>query len=314
MKTNHATKILLSSDFCFQSPKKSLLLPIMIYLILAILFSSAIFVVMRLFSRFQLDNHQALAWNYATATLIGYAMCASDGTLALPVSEPWFPLSILTGFWFILTYVLMVVSSQRSGVTVTSLSSKLSVVIPTLFGILILKETVGVTSVTGILLALVSLFLVIGEKSKGSSNTLSGWFLPILIFFGTGIGDILMKTTETANPSDNLRPMIAFIYGVSFVFGVLLVAYDLLRGKSKWQWKNAAGGIVLGAINYYSTYSVYHAMRVFDNVVLFPVYNVGVVSLTALIGWLVFKEKLNWKNYLGLVIAIIAVLLITMKP
>ena len=107
----------------------------MIYLILAILFSTAIFVVMRLFSRFKLDNHQALMWNYATATAIGYIMSAANGPVTSPVSEPWFPLSLLTGFWFILTYVLMVVSSQRSGVTVTSLSSKLSVVIPTLFGV-----------------------------------------------------------------------------------------------------------------------------------------------------------------------------------
>jgi len=38
-----------------------------------------------------------------------------------------------------------------------------------------------------------------------------------------------------------------------------------------------------------------------------------VVSLTALIGWLVFKEKLTWKNYLGLAIALIAVVLITIK-
>jgi multidrug transporter EmrE-like cation transporter len=54
-------------------------------------------------------------------------------------------------------------------------------------------------------------------------------------------------------------------------------------------------------------------MRFFDNVVLFPVYNIGVVCLTALIGWLLFKEKLTWKNYLGLAISIIAVVLITVK-
>ena len=286
------------------------------YLILAILFSTAIFVVMRLFSRFNLDNHQALMWNYATATVIGYIMSAANGPVTSPVSEPWFPLSILTGFWFILTYVLMVVSSQRSGVTVTSLSSKLSVVIPTLFGVIFLKETLGLMPAIGIVLALIALFLVVGRKDNGKTKTEKTTLivlLPILIFFGTGIGDILMKITETANHADDLTPMIAFIYGVSFVFGLLLMSYDLLRGKSKWQWKNAAGGIALGVVNFFSTYSVYHAMRVFDNVVLFPVYNIGVVSLTALAGWLLFKEKLTWKNYLGLVIAIIAVLLITVK-
>ena len=108
--------------------------------------------------------------------------------------------------------------------------------------------------------------------------------------------------------------MIAFIYFIALLFGIIIVAYDLIRGKSKWQWKSAIGGIGLGVINFFSTYNVYQAMRCFDNVVLFPVYNIGVVSLTALTGWLLFKEKLTWKNYLGLAIAITAVILITLKP
>ena len=289
----------------------------MIYLILAILFSTLIFVVMRLFSRFDIDNHQGLAWNYATATVIGYIMSAANEPVTSPVGEAWFPLSLLTGFWFILTYVLMVVSSQRSGVTVTSLSSKLSVVIPTLFGVLFLKETLGLTAAIGIVLALTALFLVVGGKDKNRSKaekTTLIVLLPVLIFFSTGIGDVLMKLTETKNTADDLTPMVAFIYGISFLFSLLLMGYDLVKGKSKWQWKNAVGGIALGAVNFFSTYSVYHAMRVFDNVVLFPVYNIGVVCLTALCGWLLFKEKLTWKNYLGLGIAILAVILITMKP
>ena len=289
----------------------------MIYLILAILFSSAIFVVMRLFSRFKLDNHQALMWNYAAATATGFIISAANGPLTSPTVEPWFGLSLLTGFWFILTYVLMVVSSQRSGVTVTSLSSKLSVVIPTLFGVIFLKEQLGLMPAIGVVLALVALVLVVGGKDKGKDKSkvkpsLLVTLLPLCIFFGTGIGDVLMKTTETANHADDLTPMIAFIYGVSFLFSLLLMGYDLIKGKSKWQWKNAVGGIALGLVNFFSTFSIYHAMRVFDNVVLFPVYNIGVVCLTALVGWLLFKEKLTWKNYLGLVIAIAAVLLITL--
>ena len=291
----------------------------MIYLILAILFSTAIFVVMRLFKRFELDNHQALAWNYAVAAGIGILMSRMNGPISSPVSEPWFPLSLLTGFWFILTYLLMASSTQQSGVTVTSLSSKLSVVIPTLFGILVLHEHLRLASAIGIVLALVALFLVVSKKSKESNivektkPSLLIVLLPIFIFFGTGIGDVLMKITETANQSSDMTPMIAFIYFVSFLFGIMLVVYDLAKGKSKWQWKNAIGGIALGATNFFSTYSIYHAMRVFDNVVLFPIYNIGVVCLTALVGLLLFKEKLTWKNYLGLVIAIIAVLLITVK-
>ncbi|MBR0176257.1 MAG: hypothetical protein IJQ11_02380 [Bacteroidales bacterium] len=42
----------------------------MFYLILAILCSTGVFVAMRLFERFRLDNHQALMWNYVFAVIL----------------------------------------------------------------------------------------------------------------------------------------------------------------------------------------------------------------------------------------------------
>ena len=286
----------------------------MLYLILAIVFSTGVFVAMRLFERFKLDNHQALMWNYVFAAGTGFLMCKQLDTPAQLVDEPWFGLSILTGFWFIFTYLLMTASTQRSGVTVTSLSSKLSVVLPTLAGVVLFSEKLNFVATMGIVLALVALVLVVGGKNTTNKDIKINWLLPVLIFFGTGTGDILMKLTEQQNTSDDMSFMIAFIYFIAMLFGILIVAHDLIRGKSRWQWKNAIGGIGLGVINFFSTFCVYHAMRCFDNVVLFPIYNIGVVSLTALTGWLLFKEKLTWKNYLGLAIAIIAVILITLKP
>ena len=286
----------------------------MLYLVLAIVFSTGVFVAMRLFERFKLDNHQALMWNYVFAAGTGFLMCKQFDTPTQLVNEPWFGLSILTGFWFIFTYLLMTASTQRSGVTVTSLSSKLSVVLPTLAGVVLFSEKLNFVATMGIVLALVALVLVVGGKNATNKDIKINWLLPVLIFFGTGTGDILMKLTEQQNSSDDMGFMIAFIYFIAMLFGFLVVAFDLIRSKSKWQWKNAIGGITLGVINFFSTFCVYNAMRCFDNVVLFPVYNIGVVCLTALTGWLLFKEKLTWKNYLGLTIAIIAVILITLKP
>ena len=289
----------------------------MIYLILAILFSTGVFVAMRLFERFGLDNHQALMWNYVFASATGFIVCDKFDTLPELVAELWFGLSILTGFWFIFTYLLMTASTQRSGVTVTSLSSKLSVVLPTLAGVVLFSETLNLVATMGIVLALVALVLVVGGKKNNVKTKGNGWIvtlLPVFIFFGTGTGDILMKITEQQNTVGNLGFMIAFIYFVALIFGIIIVVWDIARGKSRWQWKSAAGGIMLGVINYFSTFCVYNSMRCFDNVVLFPIYNIGVVSLTAIVGWLLFKEKLTWKNYLGLGIAIIAVILITFKP
>lgn len=286
----------------------------MLYLVLAILFSSGVFVTMRFFKRFGLDNHQALMWNYVFATVTGFLICGKVDTPSQLVQEPWFGLSLLTGFWFIFTYLLMTASTQTSGVTVTSLSSKLSVVLPTLAGVIIFHEQLNLHVSIGILLALVALVLVLGENRKPSGNAhKTKLLLPILIFFGTGIGDILMKLNEQQNTAGNMGFMIAFIYLIAMLFGIVLVVSDLIRGKSRWQSKNILGGVALGVINFFSTYCVFHAMRYLDNIVLFPIYNIGVVSLTALFGWLLFKEKLTWKNYLGLAVAIIAVVLISVR-
>ena len=285
----------------------------MIYLIFAVIFSSGVFVTMRIFKRFELDNHQALMWNYVFASSTGFLMCDQFDTVPELVGEAWFGLSLLTGFWFIFTYLLMTASTQSSGVTITSLSSKLSVVLPTLAGVLLFQETLTGQVSIGIVLALVALVLVVGDGNTSANDQRTSWLLPVLIFFGTGTGDILMKLNEQRNTADDMSFMIAFIYLIAMVFGILLVSFDLLRGKSKWQNKSIVGGIALGGINFFSTYCIFHAMRCFDNVILFPVYNVGVVSLTALIGWLLFKEKLTWKNYLGLAIAILAVVLISVK-
>lgn len=286
----------------------------MIYLVLAIAFSTGVFVTMRIFKRFEMDNHQALMWNYIFATFTGFIICGRYDTVPQLVHEPWFGLSLLTGFWFIFTYLLMTASTQSSGITITSLSSKLSVVLPTLAGVLIFHEHLNLKVSIGIVLALVALVLVVGENGKQTDKMkMAKLLLPLLIFFGTGIGDILMKLNEQRNTADNMGFMIAFIYAIAMLFSIILVAYDLIRGKSKWQMKSLFGGIALGVINFFSTYCVFHAMRYFDNVVLFPIYNIGVVCLTALVGWLLFKEKLTWKNYLGLAIAIIAVVLITVR-
>ena len=285
----------------------------MLYLVLSIVFSAGVFVTMRFFKRFGLDNHQALMWNYVFATCTGLLMFNRFDTVPELVGVAWFGLSLLTGFWFIFTYLLMTASTQSSGVTITSLSSKLSVVLPTLAGVLLFRETLTWQVSIGIVLALVALVLVVGGGKSSSNTQRTSWLLPVLIFFGTGTGDILMKLNEQRSTADDMSFMIAFIYLIAMVFGILLVSFDLFRGKSKWQNKSIVGGIALGVINFFSTYCIFHAMRCFDNVILFPVYNVGVVSLTALIGWLLFKEKLTWKNYLGLAVAILAVVLISVK-
>jgi EamA-like transporter family. len=138
-------------------------------------------------------------------------------------------------------------------------------------------------------------------------------FLPVIIFLCTGLGDVMMKFTEQLNTGQDMTLMISFIYFVALVFGLILVCIDYAKGKTTFLWKNIIGGIGLGLVNYFSTYCMYQCMRLFENVYLFPIYNIGVVFSTTLIGLFVFKEKLSKKNIIGLCLAVISVIIITFK-
>ncbi len=56
----------------------------MIFLILTILQSTAIFVVMKLFTRFRIDNWQAITVNYVVAAAFGFIIYRGP-----PVFCPW---------------------------------------------------------------------------------------------------------------------------------------------------------------------------------------------------------------------------------
>ena len=80
--------------------------------------------------------------------------------------------------------------------------------------------------------------------------------------------------------------------------------------KQKIHLRNIIGGMILGFLNFGTTYYLIMAMGVFQSTVLFPVQNVGIVVLSALAGFIIFKEKLSVINWIGILLSIIAILLI----
>jgi uncharacterized membrane protein len=47
--------------------------------------------------------------------------------------------------------------------------------------------------------------------------------------------------------------------------------------------------------------------------VIFPVNNMGIVLLSALLAWIVFKEKLSPVNWTGIVLSVVAIIMIAIE-
>ena len=137
------------------------------------------------------------------------------------------------------------------------------------------------------------------------------YFLPILVFIGAGLVDVLINITNfkylPANQS-SLFPFFAF--SVAAVSGIGVLAGRMIYLKEKIQVRNILGGIVLGIPNYLSIFFLLKTLQSFNNngALIFPALNICVIFVNAFVAILFFKEKLSIYNYAGLFLAVISLL------
>ena len=160
----------------------------MVFLVLSILFSTSIFIIFRLFPKYKIDNFQAIIVNYVVAIIFGLLVSDLPSSTTAILDKNWFNWSIIVGFLFIVVFYLFALSSQKAGIAVTAVASKMSVVIPVSLGFFYFQEEANLSKIIGIALSLVAFYLLL-QKKKGIKLNYKYIFLPILIF--------LCKTTKT---------------------------------------------------------------------------------------------------------------------
>jgi drug/metabolite transporter (DMT)-like permease len=283
----------------------------MLYLIASILFSASILILFRYFKKFGIDNLQAIIANYFLASVIGFVAYENDYTLNEIYSASWFSMAVLLGFIFIGVFFLFALSSQKAGVAVTAVASRMSVVIPVAGGFLLFGEQAGTMKLIGIALALPAFYLTF-KKKQSVKVSLALAILPILIFLGTGTNDLLMKYTDHHYLKDDLYLLLATIFIFAMTIGILVLLYRLYNKQTVLSWKHFLAGLLLGLVNFGSTYYMFRSMTVFESSVMFPVLNTGVVSIAALADYFLFGEKLSRTNWIGILLALIAIVFISM--
>lgn len=281
----------------------------MIDLLLSIFFSSAIFVVFKLFSKFNINTPQAIVINYFTAFGVGVACYEHSISFSTIPDKPWYFGAIILSLLFITVFNLMALTSQKNGVSVASVAGKMSIIIPVVFGVYLYQEELTTQKIIGIILALLAVLLT---TIKGKSAVKKGSFLlPILLFLGSGIIDTLIKYIQSNHVSNSELPLFsAILFLQAGVFGIIA----FILKPTKIHYKNLIAGIVLGVINYNSIIYLLKALnhKTMGSAEIFTLNNVAIVMLTTLVGLLLFKEKLSFKNWIGISIAIVSILLITL--
>ncbi len=284
------------------------------YIALSVLFNTILFVIFKFFNKYDIDIFTALVANYITAFFVGYSINYQVFSFEETLEKPWLLGAFLLGFLFISVFYVTAITSQRNGLSVASVSSKMSVIIPIIFGVILYQDSMGIYKVIGIFLALLAVYLTTkkdtAEESKGNL------IFPILLFFGAGFIDTSIKLFQNnyVAPADiSLFSSITFL--MAFIAGIIIIIARLFFNPIKIVGKNIFAGVILGIPNYFSLYYLVKMLdsKVFDSSTIFTIHNVIIVIFSTLLGVFLFNENINKRNFLGILIAISAIVLVTIK-
>ena len=288
----------------------------MIYLLLSVLSSSVIFVIFKLYNRFGINTLQAIVFNYFFAFAAGILLDESSLALTQIPGESWFFGTLILGFLFIAVFYLAALTTQRSGLSVVSVATKMSVAIPVLFGIFLYNESTGLIKIAGIILALVAVYLTSIKKKDGIKIQKRNLIFPLLVFFGSGIIDTTLKFLETTYVAEaDVALFSSTIFAVAGIIGTTILMVQALRGKLQLSFKNLLGGIALGIPNFFSIYFLVLALRSegVESSTIFPLNNVAIVMVSTFLGILLFGEKMLPKNWIGIGLAVLSIILISLS-
>ena len=284
----------------------------MIALIGTVVCSTFIFVIFRIFERFNIGIFQAIIANYFTAFFCGILVHSNQLTKESFLHLEWVPFVAISSVLFITLFMMMAISAQKNGIAATSVAVKMSMAVSMIGMIFIYNESISITKLTGIFCALVGVFLIASTGSKNNKNKAA--YMLVILFIGSGFLDLNLNYAQNHVLNHISSALFtAFSFAVAGTIGIIVHVIQRFRNKAQtFQAKNLMAGIFLGIPNYYSIYFLlesYQSLSWQDSSIL-AIVNVSVVLLSVITGFIVFKEVISKRKLAGILAALIAIFLL----
>jgi len=254
------------------------------------------------------------------ASILGFLINSGDLSVTELKRAEWLPISIVIGILFIILFFLIAFSSRKAGISITTVASKMSVIFPIIFSLLIdPADRLSLVKAAAILCAIAGVALTVYKPRKRSMD-LGVIFIPLILFMGMGLVDSLVKFAQHKFVNDSDTALFsAIIFLNAFISGFLVLIFFPTYHRSFLQIKVWGWGFVLGGINFGSVFFLVRALNFvspagtgIDSSVIFGMNNLGIVCLSVLLGLWVFGEQMKPLNWLGISLSALALMLFTL--
>lgn len=230
----------------------------------------------------------------------------------LEMSTSYLGHSVLFALSYSTTIITMMMALANGPMSLTCLISSFSLIIPTIFGILVLNEPVSPTLLVGLGLLVVALILI-NLEGKGEKKITVKWLvLMVLCFFGNGTCSTVQKMQQIhfeGQYKSEFMIVALIISAVAIgIFALFTEKKQVLPNLKAGFWLYLICGIANGLANFLV---VFLSLRVAASV-MFPVISAGGIVLAFLISLFVYKEKLSKWQILGSALGLVSVIFLNL--
>ena len=218
-------------------------------------------------------------------------------------------------FFFAVSYGLAVIfeilALAWGPLSLTALVTSFSLMIPTFYGLLFLKEPIGKGLLPGLALLSASVVLI-NRKGKGTAVT-AKWLVCVLIAFaGNGLCSVVQKMQQNAFCGSGKNEFMILSMGIVFV---IMCAAAVIRERRtavshiRSGWHLALGCGVMNAVVNALVMILSGLMSVS---LMFPLISVGGIVVSFAVSRWIYREKLTKAQYIGFFFGIAAVIFLNL--
>jgi drug/metabolite transporter (DMT)-like permease len=273
--------------------------------------------------------------------VIGFFLLLFDGA-NFRLDTPAFWSAILFGSMIALCQVFTFYALNITTVALTNMCNTASVLIPTLFGIIVFQEDFTIGTGIGIVLFFAAAYLIstknnaVAQQKPFTAKTL---FACLLVFLSNGFGSVSMQLFSHYSKGVSESGFMFYTYlFTSVILGVFVM---MLLWKRKKQSALPTATALSGEENQSQTANHEKTLPIFSKIlflwgalstaigffinqvntiiaphipaaILFPSLKGGALLMGVLVGWTIFKEKLSVKNIIGVVLCIAALIVLNL--
>ena len=243
---------------------------------------------------------------FSALTSLSAAIFFVISTDSLTFDKAILPYSLFFGIAYATATVCDVIAVTCGPLSLTTLIISYSLMLPTLYGLIFLREPISFGLIPGLVLLVISLFLI---RAKGGSVTITPkWIISVLLaFVGNGFCSIAqnMEQVQLAGAYKNEFMICAllFVSVTLFLFSLGGERHDIVPCfKNGWYW-----AVLCGAFNGVVNLFVMLLMGRMPSSIMFPLISAGQIVFTFLVAIIIYKERLSRSQIAGLVFGILAV-------